>query len=220
MASKTTHLGAVATMFLVLATSACAQDGTADRVAGCHPPAHEDHLLAGYRSDPVFGFRPPEARTIGTPSAQKACQGAADRTVTRRIGPTPHGDGGAATSTQVSLSFALNVGFTQRQLTTMYDSGIRARGWVPQPLDLPPLAVGGRQAGLSYCRRDDGVASLLSIYETYVGTANRRAPTDVSPSPDGGWPEAGNLTVRITAVRGMACATTPSLAHRAGESAG
>lgn len=127
-------------------------------------------------------------------------------TLSRGANPTPLGDvPDTTTTTEVSLFFALNVGFSQDQLTVMYDPAIRGRGWAPEPLVLPPNP-GYRQAGLHYCKQLNGVPSFLSVYERWVATANGRANVGVSPSPSGGWPEAGNLEVRITAIRGIHCA--------------
>lgn len=74
----------------------------------------------------------------------------------------------------------------------MYDPGLRAGGWAPQRLDLPPRDTGEQQAGLYYCKVVNQVPSFLSVYERYIGTADRRANGSVSPSPNGLWPEAGS----------------------------
>lgn len=213
MASRSVRLGVVAVVFLLITMSGCARNpGEAPLAKACHPPAHEDKLLAAYRADPVFAVRPPEALAIGTPTVERGCRVVGARNTNPRDQPTARGDVPGTTATQVSLFFALNVGFSQDQLTAMYDPGIRASGWAPEPLDMPPL-YGERQAGLYYCKQLDDVPSFLSVYERWVGSADGRANVGISPSPDGIWPEAGNLEVRITAIRGIRCAR--SIEHAA-----
>jgi hypothetical protein len=207
MASRSVRFSVVALMFLLITMSSCARNpGEPPLAKGCHPPAHEDRLLAAYRDDPVFAVKPPEALAIGTPTVEKGCREVGARNAIPRDQPAARDAGPGRTATQVSLFFALNVGFSQDQLTAMYDPGIRARGWAPEPLDMPPLYTGERQAGLYYCKQLNGVPSFLWVYERSVGTVDGRANVGVSPSPDGIWPEAGNLEVRITAIRGIRCA--------------
>jgi hypothetical protein len=117
------------------------------------------------------------------------------------------GEGGSTgtTATGVSQFFALNVGFTQDELTAVYDPDIRARGWAPEPLDLAPDTVNGKQAALYCCKEFDGVPSFLSVIEGYIGSVDLRADVGVTPTPDA-WPEAGAIEVKITAIRGIRCA--------------
>jgi hypothetical protein len=207
MASRSVRLGVVASVCLLITMSGCSRSPDEARLAkGCHPPALEDKLLAAYRADPIFAVRPPEALAIGKPMVEKGCLEVGTRNAVPTGQPTPLGDVPDTTTTEVSLFFALNVGFTQDQLTALYDPAIRGRGWAPEPLDLPPPDTGYRQAGLHYCKQLNGVPSFLSVYERWVATASGRANVGVSPSPDGNWPEAGNLEVRITAIRGVQCA--------------
>jgi hypothetical protein len=84
----------------------------------------------------------------------------------------------------VSQFFALNVGFTQDELTAVYDPDIRARGWAPEPLDLAPDTVNGKQAALYCCKEFDGVPSFLSVVEGYIGSVDLRADVGVTPTPD------------------------------------
>jgi hypothetical protein len=184
--------------------SGCGGDPDGDQLAShCHPPAHQDQLLAAYQADPVFAVRPPEAVAVGGPVVEEACHQLTTgslhngRSVTGVVG---------ATAAKVSLSFALNLNFTPDQLTGMYDPGIRSRGWTPQPLDLPPLSTGEQQAGLYYCKEFNGVPSFLLVSEHWIATSTGRASVDVSPSPTGGWPEAGSIDINITAIRGISCA--------------
>lgn len=201
MASRSMWLRAVAVPLGLLALPGCTSDGLVD---GCEPPPQEDELLQAYAAEPVFAVRPPESETNGSLSIEKGC---------REIGPegtdsdVDHVGSYGSTTTQVSRWFALDVGFPQEELTAIYDADIRARGWAPEPLDLVPPADGGEQAGLYYCRQVNGVPSFLSIIERHVDTPDRRAwgGLPVSPSPDGTWPQAGSIEVRIAVIRGMNC---------------
>ncbi|MET8348532.1 MULTISPECIES: hypothetical protein [unclassified Micromonospora] len=207
MASRAVRSGVVAALCLLAMLAGCSGDPSATPLAkGCHPPAHEDELLAAYLAEPVFAFRPPEALAVGPPAVEKGCRQVGERESTRIKGQ-PVDAGPGVTTTRVSLFFALDVGFAQDKLAEMYEPAILAAGWKTQPLDLAPVhSSGDGQAGLYYCKDVNGVPSFLSVYERWVGTTDGRA-FPVSPSPED-WPEAGSLEVTVTAVRGVRC-TTP-----------
>jgi hypothetical protein len=165
----------------LIAGSGCADRRIGDALAaGCRPPAHESGLLAAYRSDSAFAIRPPEAVAVGPATVEKACIAVGPYGSVRRGVHAPSDAPPGATAAEVSASFALNVGFTQAQLTAMYDPGLQATGWAPQRLDLAPLNTGEQHAGPYYCKLVNHVPSFLSVYESYIGTADRRANESVS----------------------------------------
>ncbi len=177
---------------LFLTVPGCYQD----RANGCRPPPHEDELLAAYTADAVFAIRPPEAVVLGVPTTGKACRrdqitstDRAGRTVTA-LGPNS-----AATA---QMSILLNLGFTQAELTELYDPQLRAEGWGRRPSDAPTANTRGRQVDLLYCRPIKGIPTIVDIEETYLDSTDRRAhQSGTSPSPTNVVPEEGDIEITM-----------------------
>jgi hypothetical protein len=203
MGVRSLLIGFVGLVVLLASVSACSRDEPGAALArDCQPLAAEDEILASYQADPVFAVTPPGAVPNGRPRAEHGCHQLTS-TVMEHGRPVERGD---ITITAVRAFFALNVSFSQEQLTALYDPGIRAAGWAPEPLDLVKPVTGEQQAGLYYCKLVHDAPSFLSVLERWVGPEGGTATATASVFPSSGpWPEAGTLEVRITAIRGMSC---------------
>lgn len=153
---------------LIYAVPGCARS----QADSCRPPPDEEALLAAYAADAVFAIRPPEAAVPHPPTTEKACHRPLITSTDRR-GRTvtalgPHSATGAR------MSVLLNLGFTEDELTALYDPQVRAEGWARQPSDAPTASARGRQVDLFYCKPVNGVPTVLDVEEVYLDSVDRR----------------------------------------------
>jgi hypothetical protein len=183
---------------LFLTVPGCSQD----QAKSCQPPPSEDALLAAYTADAVFTIRPPEAIVSFPPTTDKACR--RDRiTATDRAG-RPVTALGPNSATTAYMSIRLNLGFTEDQLTALYDPQLHAEGWIRQPSDAPTENTRGRQVDLVYCKPVNSVPTIVDVEETYLDSDDRRDhQSGTYPSPDNVNPEEGDIEITmVTATLG------------------
>ena len=142
-------------------------------VPGCTHPNDEDAILDEYQKDPVFSIKPPHAQPYGGRHVEKAC---------RQLNFED------ATSTSVTQYYSLTQPYDSGDLHTVYDTAVKANGWIPAP---GPQGVLVRYL---YCKRIRGMQSELGLSAS-SGTQSTRK---------------GDVTVSVLAVSVTAAANDPT----------